>query len=107
MRNNLPTCFYRVVVLILLLFISTKEIFAIDDSVERAALVAFYNATGGNSWINMDSEKPWLINDNTSHFSNWDGVIVSPVTGDVVEISLLNRNVVGDIPENFSYLEAL
>lgn len=107
MRNNLPTCFYRVVVLILLLFISTKEIFAIDDSVERAALVAFYNATGGNSWINMDSEKPWLINDNTSHFSNWDGVIVSPVTGDVVEISLLNRNVVGDIPENFSDLEAL
>jgi len=79
---------------------------------ERAALIALYNATGGDNWTNQDGWKtPPLHTDGFAlpgTEGDWDGAVVS---GDhVIGIFLSNNQLNGSIPPelgNFSNLEDL
>lgn len=64
---------------------------------ERAALVALYNATGGDNWANKAnwcSDRP---------VSEWYGVIVDE-QGRVLTLVLENNNLTGSIPAEFCEL---
>lgn len=66
---------------------------------EREALIALYNATGGDSWTdntNWCSDKP---------LSEWSGV--SMWDGHVKYIGLSSRGLVGELPEELGNLTAL
>ncbi|MBP5217584.1 MAG: hypothetical protein J6Z47_01375, partial [Bacteroidales bacterium] len=72
----------------------------IDVSSVRDALIAFYEATGGENWINNDnwcSDKP---------FDEWFGISTSE-TGYVISILLENNNLSGSIPESLFNLKHL
>ena len=67
------------------------------------ALVALYNATGGDNWMNKTN---WNIDGTAGDVSSdWYGVTVSG--GRVVEINLISNNLVGDIPPEIGNLSAL
>lgn len=66
-----------------------------EDERIYAALMAFYNATGGDNWTNNEnwgSDKP---------FSEWYGIIDSrrSETEDAFLLDLCNNNLVGSIPK--------
>lgn len=66
---------------------------------EREALIALYNATGGDNWTNNTnwcSDKP---------LSEWYGVRV--LNGSVVSLDLFDNNMVGEIPAEIKYLKQL
>ncbi len=72
--------------------------------VERDALVALYNAMGGDSWKRRDN---WLT---SAPVEDWHGVRVYPGSGRVHTISLRNNGLTGSIPpeiENFERLVVL
>ena len=58
---------------------------------QRDALIAIYNATGGNSWLNNDN---WLT---TNLVSTWDGV-TTDVNGNVIRLNLESNNLSGSLP---------
>lgn len=67
---------------------------------ERAALVALYNATGGDNWANKAnwcSDRP---------VSEWYGVTVDE-QGRVLTLVLENNNLTGSIPAEFCELGSL
>lgn len=67
-----------------------------ETSTERAALVAFYQATGGDHWkdnTNWCSDKP---------FGEWYGV--TEESGSVVRINIFNNNLEGPIPDEIALL---
>ena len=69
-------------------------------SSERKALIAFYNATGGDNWTNNEnwcSDKP---------VGEWYGIDVNE-KGAVVNISLSRNNLVGHIPADVGMLTSL
>lgn len=69
-------------------------------SSERKALIAFYNATGGDNWTNNEnwcSDKP---------VGEWYGIDVNE-KGSVVGISLSRNNLVGHIPSDVGMLTSL
>ena len=59
---------------------------------ERAALVAFYNATGGANWTNNDN---WL---SPEPLSTWHGVFID-ATGHVSELVLNDNGLNGSLPD--------
>ncbi len=70
---------------------------ALTDSVERAALIALYNATDGANWTNNTnwcSDKP---------LSEWYGITTKE--GHVVEIWLENNQLRGEIPVEIGNLK--
>ncbi len=72
---------------------------ALDDETQRKALVALYNSTAGENWINNDN---WCTD---AHISEWFGVTYE--YGRVTEIDLISNNLVGPIPEEFYDLQGL
>ena len=58
---------------------------------DRAALVAFYNATDGDSWTHNTN---WL---SSLPIGEWDGVVTDH-DGRVTAIQLINNNLTGPIP---------
>ncbi len=67
---------------------------------EREALIALYNATGGDNWNyneNWCSDKP---------VSEWDGVECN-VSGYVIELQLASNNLVGAIPAEIGALTGM
>ena len=79
-----------------------------DEASDKAALVAFYNATGGPNWTDNTN---WLTD---LPLSTWYGVEVFsssragyPVYRRVGGLSLPDNNLLGVIPTEFSDLEAL
>ena len=66
---------------------------------DRAALVAFYNATGGPDWTNNDN---WLTD---APLDDWHGVHVS--AGRVVVLELLRNNLAGSLPPQLGQLSGL
>ncbi len=67
----------------------------VSDTI-RQALVDFYNATGGTTWVNStnwNTEVP---------VCDWFGVTV--VDGELVNIQLPNNNVIGTLPESIGNL---
>ncbi|WP_159431194.1 BACON domain-containing protein [Millionella massiliensis] len=68
---------------------------------DREALIALYNATGGNNWTHNDnwcSDKP---------INEWYGVTTNYTTGRVSEISLPENNLSGSLPDEIKQLTAL
>ena len=66
---------------------------------DRAALVAFYNATGGPGWTNNDN---WLTE---APLEEWHGVTV--YNGRVIVLYLVRNNLVGSIPPELGQLSSL
>ncbi|MXW65894.1 MAG: hypothetical protein F4Z72_02615 [Gemmatimonadales bacterium] len=69
-------------------------------SPDRAALVAFHEATGGPNWERAGN---WLSD---RHVREWEGVSVDD-EGRVVELKLEGNNLVGAIPAALSRLSAI
>ena len=79
--------------------------FTIEDNddtalTDRAALVAFYNATGGANWTFNTN---WLSNE---PLSEWRGVTTND-DGRVTELDLRNNQLTGEIPVELSQLAQL
>ena len=80
---------------------------ALDEApsvfIDRAALVAFYNATNGDDWTDSTG---WLTD---AHIYGWYGVTVN-IDGSVTRLTLEDNNLVGEMPAelgNLSSLESL
>ena len=71
-----------------------------ESSVDRAALVALYNATGGSNWTDNTN---WLSN---AHIDEWYGVTTDD-TGRVTELSLRENDLTGTIPSVLGRLTSL
>ena len=69
--------------------------------VDREALVAFYNATGGSNWANNTN---WLSDE---HIGRWHGVVINPVTGRVNELRLSRNRLSGQLPPELGNLTEL
>ena len=70
------------------------------EDLEREALVAFYEALGGDNWTNHTnwcSDRP---------LSEWYGVVIG-VEGAVVQISMFDNNLSGSLPDIFDRLPGL
>ena len=67
---------------------------------DRAALVALYNATGGPNWTNNDN---WLSD---RPIGEWHGV-TTDASGRVVELSLHDNKLAGEIPAELGSLSKL
>lgn len=70
------------------------------EDLERKALMAFYEATGGDSWTNhtnWGSDQP---------LSEWYGVCVDG-EGSVTQINMFQNNLSGSLPDIFDQLPAL
>ena len=70
------------------------------DSPDRPELVALYNATNGEQWINS---RNWLSD---APLGAWHGV-TTDATGRVTGLSLAGRNLVGEIPPELGGLDHL
>ena len=71
-----------------------------SDAVDRAALVALYNATGGSSWTRQDN---WLSG---APISEWEGVRVND-GGRVTDLFLPGNNLTGELPLDIGLLSRL
>ena len=67
-------------------------------SIDRAALVAFYNATDGSNWTNSAN---WLTD---APLGDWQGVTTDATTGRVVGLDLAGNNLTGPIPHELGDL---
>ncbi len=80
-------------------------------STERAALIAFYNATGGDDWtIRTGWKTPPLSSDGfampgTERF--WYGINLNEAKTAVTEIRLFANNLVGQLPTEMTVLTSL
>ena len=70
-------------------------------SVDRPALVALYNATGGDNWA---VRTKWLSNDPVGE---WDGVTTDVERGRVTRLDLLGNGLSGEIPVELGSLSNL
>ena len=70
-------------------------------SSDRAALVAFYHATGGASWKNNGG---WLSD---GPLSSWYGVSTDDANGRVTSLSLINNGLIGTLPPALGRLSRL
>ena len=68
--------------------------------VDRPALVALYNATGGADWENKTN---WLSD---AHIGRWHGVTINP-RGRVVELRLTHNGLRGQLPSEMGTLTEL
>lgn len=69
-------------------------------AIDKAVLIAFYNATGGPDWMD---DTNWVSN---APLQNWYGVITDS-DGRVSELNLRENNLVGDIPTELRNLRNL
>ena len=69
----------------------------LTDSVERAALIAFYKATDGDNWKNNEN---WCTD---KPLSEWHGVYLN-WDGNVIDLFLQNNNLTGKIPTEIGNL---
>ena len=76
----------------------TAEITVMD--LERAALLAFYEATDGPNWVNNEN---WLTD---APLEDWHGVTIDP-SGRVTRIYLRNNGLTGPIPSEMDDLTSL
>lgn len=74
-----------------------STLFAQISSVEKQALIDFYQATNGDNW-----NTPWQLD---KPISNWEGVTIED--GKVTGITLLFNNVEGTIPASIEKLTNL
>ena len=72
----------------------------ITVNLDRAALVALYEATGGRDWVNNDK---WLT---SAPLRDWYGVQMAP-DGHVTSLSLFKNNLSGPIPPELGNLANL
>ena len=70
-------------------------------SMDRDALVALYNATNGSNWTDNTN---WLSD---QPISEWYGVAVGGVSGQVTKLDLRGNNMTGSIPPELGYLSKL
>ena len=70
------------------------------DTADRAALIAFYNATGGTFW---QEKRNW---NTTENIAKWHGVLTNPA-GFVTELSLPDNNLSGTVPPELADLTHL
>jgi len=77
-----------------------SSLFAQIPAGERAALIALYNATGGEKWKVKDN---WLGPAGTE--GTWSGVTVAD--GHVVELNLADNSLFGSLPEEIGDLPEL
>ena len=77
---------------------ATAEITVAD--LERAALIALYEATDGPNWVNSEN---WLTD---ALLEDWNGVDAD-ISGRVVELDLLANNLSGPIPPELGNLAIL
>lgn len=101
-------CFINRLILIVVLFIPTLMQGAIPAH-ERAALIALYKATNGDSWLfNHNWKSSPVAADGFSQpgtEGNWIGITVSGDT--VTEIALGNNNLTGSLPTELGNLSNL
>ena len=89
--------------LIFFLLVSVTESFAQTLEDDRLALVALYNATDGNNWVNKIGWNPTgAPGDNPC---GWFGVTCSG--NRVTELNLQNNDLTGSLPNNIGNLSAL
>ena len=69
---------------------------------DRQALVAFYNATGGNGWY-----ASWDVDNEDGDIGQWSGVTVDERTGRVVKLELAGKNLHESIPTSLARLSML
>ena len=69
--------------------------------IDREALVAFYNATGGPNWTNNTD---WL---NSTPPEIWHGVTTENIHDRVTEVDLIENNLAGEIPPEIGNLGAI
>ena len=81
---------------------STTSEGLVPDAVEYAALIAFYNAMGGDNWVNDDN---WLQGSTNTDFASWFGIDV--VNGDVTYIGFRRNNLTGQLPPKIGDLTSL
>ena len=65
----------------------------VPDAVEYQALVDLYNATDGPNWTDNTN---WLNGTTNTDFATWHGVTVE--NGDVIHITLIDNNLIGNLP---------
>lgn len=82
---------------------------------DRAALIAFYNSTGGANWYNSQQGKgAWPVNDPNAIVTSWDpntnsgwyGITTEP-SGRVTGINIENNNLNGNLPPQIGQLTKL
>ena len=76
----------------------------LDRRVERAALRALYEGSGGPRWKDSDS---WLDETDPFSFSEWYGVIMTDDDGRVVELDLSDNGLSGELGGELESLGAL
>ncbi len=69
--------------------------------VERAALVALYHATGGDSWKRRDH---WLT---STPVNDWHGLAVHPGSGRIFSMDLRDNGLTGSIPPDIGDFTSL
>ncbi len=69
---------------------------------ERAALVALYESTGGDAWLERDG---WLGEAGSE--CSWHGVLCDPGRTHVLALNLVSNNLVGTLPEEIGDLGRL
>lgn len=81
---------------------NNSNITLVEENPDRAALLAFYQSTGGDNWINKNG---WGSDEN---IQSWYGITVNE-DGRVIKIKLNDNKLSGTIPESISleYLEEL
>lgn len=86
-----------------------------DIAKDKAALIALYNSTNGDSWTNtMNSEGAWPVNDPTAVVTSWNpdtntgwyGVVLDS-EGRVSYLDLRDNNLAGEIPSQIGSLTKL
>ena len=101
MKSRISYRVWQLAVFAAFLFLTSGNAYA-QDSVEsdRAALLAFYNATGGPNWTDNTH---WLSNE---PLSEWHGVGVND-DGRVTDLDLANNQLTGEIPAELAQLSQL
>ena len=110
-RNGKRRGYKAVLSLLVTVLASSLSLVALDShlpasaqtgtsSADRAALVALYNATGGDNWTDKDN---WLSEE---PIGEWQGVTTND-EGRVTELYLWTNNLRGSIPNEFWNLTAL
>ncbi len=89
------------ILLLIAVSLFTKLSIAQVSLTDFNALIALYNATGGNNWTDKTN---WSTTVNNVS-DNWYGVKISG--GRVVEIDLHNNNLIGSVPSEIGNLSSL
>ena len=99
------------IVLWLLFFLLIPGIILPDiPAVEREALIALYNATGGDNWERNDNWKTGGVFSPPGTENTWWGITCDAANTMVIEIHLESKNLQGTLPPeigNFTNLEYL